>query len=133
MHVYGNIVYSSGSGIWATQGGSNIYVYNNSVYGNTTYGILNTSVSNMIVKNNIAYMNSRDIVDDASITTKSHNLLGVNPLFVDPASANFNLRSGSPAIGAGTCTISTSIPLMCSGETCDIGAYQYGGGLILSH
>jgi hypothetical protein len=132
MQVYGNVVYSNGSGIWATQGGSNIYVYNNTVYGNNTYGILNTSVSNMVVKNNIAYMNAKDISDDASITTKSHNLLGVNPLFVDPANTNFNLQSGSSAIGAGTCTISTGVPLVCSSGACDIGAYQYGAGLILS-
>jgi hypothetical protein len=132
MQIYGNIVYSNGNGIWATQGGSNIYIYNNSVYGNSNYGVLNTSVSGMVVKNNISYSNTTDLSASGTDTVQSNNLLGVNPLFVDPASANFNLQSGSPAIGAGTCSISTNLASICSGGSCDIGAYQYQGGFILS-
>jgi len=132
MQIYGNIIYSNANGIWATQGGSNIYIYNNTVYGNSTYGVLNTTVSGMVVKNNISYRNTTDLSDSRSDTTKSNNLLGVDPVFIDPISANFNLQSGSPAIGAGTCLITATLPSICSGTSCDIGAYKYQGGLILS-
>ena len=132
MQIYGNIAYNNPIGISATQGGSNIYVYNNTIYGNSTYGILNTTVSSMVVKNNISYSNVTDLSVYGTSTVQSNNLLGVNPLFVDPTNANFQLQSGSPAIGGGTCLITSVLPSICSGTNCDVGAYQNNGSLILS-
>ncbi len=129
MQIYANAVYSNGSeGISGTQGGSNIYVYNNTVYGNGSYGIVNSTVSGMVVKNNISYRNGTNFAAFGTGTVQSNNLIGVDPLFVDSSSADFRLQSGSPAIGSGTCLIVAVLPSICTGSSCDIGAYPYRSG-----
>jgi Chitobiase/beta-hexosaminidase C-terminal domain/Right handed beta helix region/Family of unknown function (DUF6298)/Putative collagen-binding domain of a collagenase len=140
MQIYGNTLYSNANGIWATQGGNNIYIYNNTIYGNDGYGLLNNSVAGLFIRNNAVRSNGSGSLYLRGDETSSNNFCSnsstgctvADPLFVAPTSANFNLHSGSPAIAAGTCLIVNTLPSICSGSSCDIGAYQYQGGSVRS-
>jgi hypothetical protein len=117
--AYNNLIYNGYSmGIEAVS--ANPVVFNNTVYGNGSWGIL--VGANAVVKNNIAYNNARNQDGSTDIggfnlsgSVVSNNLCGQtntatpsgtcgvvgNPMFVDTASANFNLNFGSPAIDLG--------------------------------
>ena len=62
------------------------------------------------------------------ITAANGNILGADPLFVNPAGAIFTLQSGSPAIGTGTAAY--GVPTLdlagaVRGTPPDMGAYAY--------
>jgi len=140
------MILSSGSGnmaynnlIWGNNGGikvdyqqvSNTKVYNNVVYANTSWGILIGSGSrNARVKNNIVYQNSGpEIINNGSGTLLSHNLVDVNPKFVNAAAYDFRLQASSPAINQGV-TLS-EVPRDYAGVSrpqggsYDVGGYEY--------
>jgi hypothetical protein len=53
-----------------------------------------------------------------------HNLLGVNPQFVNAAGADFHLKANSPAIDAGVVISGLSF----KGAAPDLGAFEAGAG-----
>jgi parallel beta-helix repeat protein len=66
-------------------------------------------------------------------TPAPHNIIGLDPLFVNPDSNDFRLQEGSPAIDSGmtltgfnTDIIGTIRP---KGDGWDIGAYEYNGNI----
>jgi parallel beta-helix repeat protein len=141
------IVLSSGSGnaaynnlIWGNQGGiqvqynsvSNTKLYNNTVYANQVIGIKIGSASNTKVQNNIVYANGgKAISNSGSGTLLSHNLVDVNPKFVNAAAHDFRLQGSSPAVNTGVTLsevpkdyASVSRP---QGNSHDIGGYEYTG------
>ncbi|MBV8311372.1 MAG: hypothetical protein JO344_13405, partial [Planctomycetaceae bacterium] len=88
-----------------------------------------------VVRNNIVYGTvassfaglEGDYYDLGVGTVQDHNLIGVDPMFVAAASADFHLRPGSPAIGSGATLpeVTTDLegrPRPLGGY--DIGAYQ---------
>ncbi len=77
-------------------------IYNNTIY-NVGLGIQVTATStNAIIKNNIIYKTTHLVTEDKGVgTTWFHNLIDVNPRFVDAATGNFRLASSSPAINRG--------------------------------
>jgi hypothetical protein len=85
--------------------GSNIQVYNNTIVGNAYGGAYGISVgpwgsfTNTLIKNNILYQNGNDSINNATGTgtVTSNNLLGSNPLFVNPSTLDFHLQSSSTA------------------------------------
>jgi hypothetical protein len=117
-HMYNNVVYSDVAG----------------TYGGADSGDL--SRVKFYVKNNIFDTPSpktgggfiewdyNDHVQGGSIPSiaGSHNLTGVNPLYVNAASLNFRLQSGSPLIDKGT-----PVGLSYNGAAPDMGAYEFGG------
>jgi hypothetical protein len=130
--AYNNVIYENRWGVIIFSGGKtarSAKVYHNTIYGNS-WGvqILPGSVSTE-VRNNIIYGNGNTISDSASDSLKSNNMTS-DPMFVSAGAADFNLRSGSPAIDAGM-TLSLvqddfqgrSRP---SGAAYDIGAFEYG-------
>jgi hypothetical protein len=64
-----------------------------------------------------------------------HDLIGVDPLFVDPVNHDFHLRSGSPAIDAGQALGQVRFDLdqvaRPQGAGWDIGAYEFAPALAL--
>jgi hypothetical protein len=84
----------------------------------------------VFVRNNIVYLCNGNIQNyNGSGTTQDHNLVGVNPLFVNAGAGDFHLQAGSPAIDAGT-----SLPQVTDdfegnprpqNSVYDIGAFEY--------
>jgi len=142
----------SDRGSWGVLGTSlrNAVVVNN-VFANIRYfGVgLRDSSHNGVVRNNIfynfggssIYFSEGDNLDgDYNIihgggrvpVTGANDMVGIDPLFVDPSGFNFELQSNSPARDSGssvqapsTDIIGVSRPL---GSGYDIGAYEYVGG-----
>lgn len=111
--------YSSGTKVW-----------NNTIYSNTTDGIvINAGSTGAEVRNNIGYANAgSQYTNEGTGTTATNNLLGVNPLFVNPAAGNFQIALGSPALNTGVTLV--AVPTDILGVTrpqrgaYDIGAYE---------
>ncbi len=74
--------------------------------------------------NSIIYGNSTDLLfTGLGTVTESHNLVGVDPVFVNPAGFNFRLSAGSTAENAGT----NSPPAEVGDGDCDGGARVIDG------
>jgi hypothetical protein len=122
-----NLGYDGASGLRLRSGAASTQVYNNTLYKNVgpCIEIDGPSNTNTIIRNNICFGNSNDTITDFGTgTVADHNLLGTDPLFVNAAAADFNLRAGSPAIGAGV-----AMPgLVYKGSAPDLGAFESGTG-----
>lgn len=113
---------------------------NNTAFDNDSYGGYvnqNTIWENNVTFNGTAGQASvRNDGGNSVPTAANHNLLGVNPLFVDAAHGNFQLSSGSAAINAGSA--SRGLPTTdVDGDarvvgTVDIGAQEYGSSSALA-
>ena len=117
---------------------SNVTAVNNVFANINTYGVgLDAGCTNAVVKNNIFY-NCGDSYSfgassagdynlmyntDAPAIKGSHDIVGVDPMFVNFNSLDFHLQTGSPCIDAGDPTFTAP---SCGGIRIDIGAYEYG-------
>jgi hypothetical protein len=135
--IYNNLIYNLKND-GATTIGISIYtgdstaVYNNTVYNVEGIGIrVDPGQYSAVIRNNIAYQNSGgNYVNSGAGTVASNNLFTADPMFGNASAANFQPRSGSPAIDAGM-TISTVATDMMGtprpqGAAYDIGAFEYG-------
>ena len=138
--VSNNLIINNKAGVWAITG-TNLEIYNNTIVDNSYYGIKN-GASDTAIKNNIVVGNYYGVRVSEAIFTHNNvwgnsysnyyyeedDLTGINgnisgdPLFVDPASEDYSLSSGSPCRNAGT---DVGIPYNESAP--DIGAFEYGG------
>jgi parallel beta-helix repeat protein len=112
----------------AGQRGANNTVLNNTIVGATGPCMDLGGSSNGIIRNNICYGNGSDtIVGGGAGNVKDHNLLGVNPQFVNAGAGDYHLQSGSPAIDAGNTASCASADLdgVARQGRCDIGAYAF--------
>lgn len=142
--VYNNIIYDNtstvdGGGILVQNGSpQNAKIYNNTIVntrttgGGTMYGIY-IGQGTHTVRNNILYNNGSDtILDLVGGSTKSNNLLGVDPLFVSLSGDNYHLLSNSPAIDTGITVTDFNTDFdgnaRPQGLRWDIGAYEFLGG-----
>ncbi len=138
-------------------GAYNIYFYNNTIYGCRQYAahVLNPNSPNCVFKNNIFSQNNwsnaitvysgnkGNLTVENNITDGAQNawitgmeiVLGINNVSQSPAFAyiggnNYRLSANSPAINAGTNSLTASNDLDWNarpfGGTVDIGAYEYG-------
>jgi hypothetical protein len=134
--IYNNIVYNSGddSRFIAFKVWRSTPTDINEFYNNTVYDIKNPDAHSFwvqattgmhIIKNNIAFLGGTAITGGM----QSNNLT-TDPLFKDPAKANFSLRGTSPAIDAGVPTVPTDFAgtPRPQGAGYDIGAYEAGAG-----
>jgi hypothetical protein len=145
IQAYNNVVYGNGtkglSGVAGIRVGlttTNASVDNNTVYGqgsNASGILILSSATGTIIRNNIVYNNPAGHIVDNGINTvlfPSNNITTTNPLFVDPANANFQLQSNSPAIDAGTTLAHVTTDIIGvgrpQGSAYDIGAYEFFQG-----
>ena len=102
----------------------NIVAHNTLVGNHQGLGV--ECASHTVVRNNILFRNGGGdaILDAGTGTSLDHNLLGIDPLFVQATSGDFHLRAGSPAIDQGVV-----IPGVTYGMVGppDLGAYEFGG------
>ncbi|MCA9407129.1 MAG: right-handed parallel beta-helix repeat-containing protein [Candidatus Omnitrophica bacterium] len=129
--AYNNILSSNKNcGIRVRLGGAK--VFNNTIYKNGPYAgvVVQEFADNVQVVNNIVYQNGTDILDAGPNTIKSNNLVGVDPLLVNPAGGNFHLKAESPAIDVGKTLSEVKFDFNNGarpfGVRYDIGAYEYG-------
>lgn len=84
------------------------------------------SPKNVIVENNLLYNYKAD-ADDSEVT--GSNFVEGDPLFVNPAAADFHLKAGSPAIDKGSATNAPATDFdgtaRPQGQSIDIGAFEY--------
>jgi parallel beta-helix repeat protein len=105
--VYNNLVYgnhAAGILIVCPSGGGQNQVFNNTSVGNGT-GVTIWEGKGEVVANNILTGNANGPIEHISHTAGtivSHNLTTGDPLFVYPEKRCYWLKTGSPAIGAGT-------------------------------
>lgn len=105
---------------------------NNTAIDNTSYGgYVNR---NVIWANNLTFNGTPGAasvrIDGANgpVSATNGNILGVNPLFVDPARGNFNLQPGSPALNVGSSQFGLAATDLDGGPrvvgTVDLGALE---------
>lgn len=129
--AYNNIVVANRTlGIQVDNDSQDAGVYHNVVYANRTFGIfIDDEAFGTIVRNNIVYQNTVDVQDHGTGTVQDHNLIGVDPHFLNPASFNFRLKPSSPAIDAGTPVTAVTTDFDRTprprGPRPDIGAFEF--------
>ena len=110
---------------------TNLTVVNNAVEG--IYVRLADPTATASLHNSIAYGNGFDLTlqPGAGTIANSHNLVGIDPVFIHPSGYNFRLSAGSPAENAGTNTPPAVLgDADCDGGvrviagTVDMGAYE---------
>jgi parallel beta-helix repeat protein len=133
---------TEGSALYTTGDGASIVMDNNILIGNSgqnavycdsTYGNEPPDFNN-----NDAYTNGgTGFLGDCSTDSGINGNITANPLFVDPAKADYQLQSTSPAINAGT-NSAPDLPKRdilgkkrIVGGTVDMGAYEYQGASAL--
>jgi hypothetical protein len=125
--VRNNIVYNSANGI-VVRSNTNVQVINNTVASNQDRGIEIGNGLNAVLRNNISYGNGTDLVGGAGLIS-SHNLIGIDPYFVDPTRGDFHLDANSPAVDSGTTQDAPPIDYEGTprpqGAGVDIGADEY--------
>jgi parallel beta-helix repeat protein len=143
--AYNNLVYNNyETGIQVGDHASNTVVSNNTVYRNAISSAIVSGgwingiyvmgdSTNAIIQNNTTYGNGVDAIANlGSGTTLRNNLIGTNPMFVNPNTGDFRLQTGSPAIDAGTTVASVTSDISGvprpQGGAYDIGAYEYTTG-----
>jgi hypothetical protein len=154
--IYNNVIYNNqGNGLCLDNGAGSGQIaysntsYNNGLAGSGGGGITLSRGSGHIVQNNISWGNPTDLYNFGSggSVTATNNLCGSNsgwpgtpcnvtsnPLFVNASAGNFQLQSGSPAIGKGltlSAPYNTDITGGIRSVPFDLGAYEFVvGGIV---
>ena len=131
-HVaYNNLLWSNADGIVIGFGAPrNNKIYNNTIYAHSDDCIDIKSVAvGSIVRNNICWKNAKNAVTDNGTGTIISDHLTTDPKFRDPATLDFRLTQGSPAINEGTTVTVVERDYLGierpQGSSYDIGAYEW--------
>jgi hypothetical protein len=131
-HVaYNNLVWSNADGIVIGYGAPrNNKIYNNTIYSHRDDCIdIKSEAVGSIVRNNICWKNAKNAVTDNGSGTIISNHLTTDPKFRDPATLDFRLTQGSPAINEGTSVTVVERDYLGierpQGSSYDIGAYEW--------
>jgi hypothetical protein len=167
IYFYDNLVQNKLVGAYVCDDADNIHITNNTFVNTSNTGGRGSIVTwcgqqvngaqHIYIRNNIFYRtagpcwqrepNPRVRIEDHNIWFCSHSdwtldstSKGVDPQMVDPANGDFHLKSGSPAIDAGTASDAPSTGLTPptsdfeynarpAGASYDLGAYEFGGAV----
>lgn len=127
-HLVNNTICANGGSGIASNDGAPLVV-NNILALNTLDGIAWSSPA-AVIQNNCFHANARSNFNGPGDITGIN--LVADPRFVDPASSDFHVADGSPAINAGDDTVIETMwedldgRLRRGGSHVDIGAYEYG-------
>ena len=101
---------------------------NNILVNNSNCGIYAANVVSLNIDYNDVYANGVDYCDLADPPSGEHNI-SADPMFVDPATGDYRLLPGSPAINAGDNSYAPSFDFAGTprpqGLIVDIGAYEF--------
>lgn len=139
--IYNNLVYRNSPSPSGSTGGilvgpytSGTKVWNNTIYGNKGNGLQigftasSATTKSTVAQNNISYGNGNANYLNAGTSTFSTSNITTDPKFVNAASNNFQLQSGSPAANKGVVLSSVKIDYRNiprpKGTTYDIGGYE---------
>ena len=133
VRVYNNVVHDIPNNGANTSGievhSSNVALQNNTVTRVGGKGINIESGSSNYVQNNVSFDNGNNYFDNGNGTVNSSNMIGIDPLFVDPSRGDFRLREGSQAIDRGMqlLTVPTDIfgVQRPQGGAYDIGSHEF--------
>ncbi len=97
--VHNTIAQDGLAGVWLMQN-SSLTLTNNIIVSHTTGIYARSGFTNSVLADyTLFYGNTNDT--EGSIITSTHAITGRDPLFLDPATGNYHLRAGSPAVDAG--------------------------------
>jgi predicted outer membrane repeat protein len=118
-------------------GYSNLQVVNSIVWNNTNATATNDVYFGETTDQLINSLVGNADCSDIGLGTCSNSIFAIDPLFVNPAAADYTLQTASPAINNGTLNSSTSNMdntdfannprIVC---IVDIGIYEYGGSIV---
>jgi len=97
--IRNNVLYGNHTGLNVQSQG--MLVVNNTLYGSLKTGLFTFADKGMILRDNIIYKSGNTDVEETAGNTYDHNLVGVDPLFVNAGAHDFRLQPNSPAIDAG--------------------------------
>ncbi len=110
----------------------NVTIQNNIFYQPAVPNAINfyeADLKNVVLRNNLAFGGGLKDDDDNGACQLKDNIAGKDPRFVSPARRDFHLRSGSPAIGAGTADLTPARDAdgqpRAKGKRPDLGAFAY--------
>jgi parallel beta-helix repeat protein len=133
--VYNNIIWGNLRGGITLNNGTaitNTAVYNNTIYANGPDDQLGIYVGSQsvgaVIRNNIVYQNGSGIIDAGANTVSDHNLVDIDPRFVNVAALNFHLQFVSPAVDTGITVSAVTTDFdgiqRPQGAAYDIGAFE---------
>lgn len=97
--IRNNVLYGNQTGISVDSQG--LLVVNNTIYASGKTGLFTFADKGMILRNNIIYKSGNTDVKETAGNTFDHNVVGIDPLFVNADAHDFHLQRDSPAIDAG--------------------------------
>jgi hypothetical protein len=136
IYILNNTFYGNGNAAWGggisieNPDASQVFIRNNICSQNQSFEIsvsVDIPPKNVTVENNLLYSYKAD-AEDGEVT--GVNFVEGDPLFVNPAAADFHLKAGSPAIDRGSAANAPAEDFdgvaRPQGQGYDIGAFEYG-------
>jgi hypothetical protein len=91
---------------------------------------LSDDLRDVTIRNNLVFGTGLKDNTDRGVSKLANNLVGLSPLFRDPARLDLRLLRNSPAIDSGTDELAPSVDALGNprphGRGYDMGAYEYG-------
>lgn len=120
-HIFNNTIVTKNTnvGVWTSSQTTNAEIINNIIWVDGGYAIYST-VADLYGPINVSYNliynpnnPSRTVTDTAGLVISNNNIIGQNPLLVDPINNDYRLQSTSPVVDRG---LDLNIPLDFNGK-----------------
>jgi hypothetical protein len=135
--IYNNLIYNItfvgtnlGGNSAISLSGKRNKIYNNTIYNNANNGMnIDSNGLDNLIRNNIFFQNKgTNLIDLGTGNIQDHNLIGVDPLFMNTGAGpyDFHLKSGSPAKHTGIAVpeVTDDLDEVVRSSTPSIGCYE---------